>query len=382
MKRKICLFTAHSPQTGGGGVILRSLVAALTGLNISWYYIGSERVPGYEDGYLGKAIMGGAILEDIKSTWKMLTMRQVPAVDQVVEKLMQVDCDAYWIVSHNEGMRIALELVKRQQRPVHLTVHDDWAGALCARSSRYRLMQGPAKRLTVKTLQAVATADVISDGMRTYYEKLSGVKTEVCHRYLPAVAINPNPHQQGDQGVLLAGHIGSIYDQDDFISFLSVLKEYAESIGKKALLKMWGCHLNIDDIPEELKSNIIFYSTLAEEKVLPELSKCTLVYAMYPFDKNLATFAATSLPTKLTSYLQAGRPILGHGPEKSTLTTFINQTGTGKMWPSTDKLAGFATLEKVCAISFEMDKWQHARQEYFGEHNLETMMHFLDQQPK
>src|ERR1700761_6248608 len=123
-KTRICLFTAHSPQMGGGAVILRSLIANLPGIAVSWYYIGDSAVAGYEDGYLGKGFMGGEITGDLLNTWKMLADRKVAHIDAIVEQLLQIECDKYWIVSHNEGLRMALELTRVQSKPVHLTVHD------------------------------------------------------------------------------------------------------------------------------------------------------------------------------------------------------------------------------------------------------------------
>jgi hypothetical protein len=75
-----------------------------------WYYIGSGPVAGYESGYLGTALMGGPMLKDITQTRKMLNGGKLPFIDELSQKLLNIDCDGYWIVSHNEGLRIAIEL--------------------------------------------------------------------------------------------------------------------------------------------------------------------------------------------------------------------------------------------------------------------------------
>jgi hypothetical protein len=377
-KREICLFTAHSPLSGGGSTILRSLVAGLPELSVSWYYTGDKAVAGYEKTYLAKALMGGNLVKDIWQTWKMLTDRKTALINEVVAKLMNVDCDAYWIVSHNEGLRIALELTRKQSRPVHLTVHDDWAGALCARSTRYRFTAAPAKKLTITALKVVTSFDVVSLGMANYYDDLSGVKAEVCHRYLSADAISlKNINTKTDQPVIVAGHIGSIYSKADFIVFLSTFYEFAIAKGKKPLMKMWGCHLTMNDIPAELRDGIIFYDTLPEEKVIPELYNCAFVYAMYPFNKALRIFSQTSLPTKLTTYLQAGRPILGHGPADSTLATFLSANNLGVMWSSMDKANGLKLFEQVLSLIPGFENINNARNQYFGEENLAVMRRAL-----
>ena len=377
-KIKVCLFTAHSPLLGGGGVILRSLIAQLTDFENTWYYIGKNQATGYEGGYLGEALMGGPILKDIWQTRQMLTGGKVAVIEEIFHKLLAIDCDAYWIVSHNEGLRIAFELAKRQTtRPVHMTVHDDWAGALCARSVRYRFMAGAAKKLTEAALKAVTSFDVISAGMQNYYLQLSGIEGNICHRYLAADELRLDTVMVSGQSEILAGHIGSIYNKEDFIAFLQMFVELYKLAGKRPIMQMWGCHLTMADIPAGLHENIRLFGTLPEGEVIPELQRCAFVYGMYPLGKALHTFACTSLPTKLTSYLQAGRPILGHGPADSTLSEFLLATGLGTMWVSDNLADGKAALTKLMALSPAPAKWQAARRQYFGEANLAVMNRVL-----
>ncbi len=370
-KRKICLFTAHSPLTGGGGAILRSLIPNLTDFDIKWHYTGNKPESGYEDGWLGDSVMGGSFVKDVWQTWKMLSDKNVPAIDHLTTRLKEIECDVYWIISHNEGISLALELSRQQDRPVHMTVHDDWAGALCARSVRYRFVGRKANELTIKALKKVTSVDVISNGMQSYYRQLSGIKSFVCHRYLPVESINYDAalyQNKGDE--IIAGHIGSVYDRDDFISFVSVFSLFAKSKGRQPVVKMWGCHLTENDLPQDLKEYVSFYDTLPEKEILPQLSECDFLYAMYPLKKSLHVFSKTSLPTKLSSYLQAGRPILGHGPADSTLAEYVNTTHLGTIWSSTKKAAGFDALEELLKLTIMQRQLEIARKKYFGENNL------------
>jgi len=376
-KRKICLFTAHTPTAGGGAAILRSLIANLPQLDITWCYIGSKAVAGYEEGYLGQALMGGPIVKDFVQTRKMLNTGNIPFIDSLIEKLLAIDCDGYWIVSHNEGLRVATELSLRQQaRPVHMTVHDDWAGALCARSVRYRLMAGAAQRLTVTALKTVLSLDVISAGMRCYYQELSGRVAEVCHRYLPEESILPS-NEIINNTEAVVGHIGSIYDKKDLFAFMYLLKDFYQQQGRKFRLNMWGCHINLSDVNPDLQEYIHFFNTLPEEKIIPELAKCDFVYCMYPLNNALHVFSKTSLPTKLSSYLQAARPIFGHGPSDSTLAEFLTTTKLGGMWSIKDKKEGLKILEQITKLNPPAAEWQAARKKYFGENNLQVMLKAL-----
>ena len=103
------------------------------------------------------------------------------------------------------------------------------------------------------------------------------------------------------------------------------------------------------------------------------LAKCSFVYAMYPFEKKLHVFAETSLPTKLTTYVQAGRPIFAHCPAKSSLRQFINDTDTGVVWNGIDSNEGKEACEAIQSINVEKGIWENVRDTYFGENNLHTM---------
>lgn len=374
-KRKIGLFTAHSPASGGGGAILRSLLPNLNEVEVTWYYTSDKPVPGYENSYLGKGLMGGSFLKDIRQTWQMLNDRQVAAVNMLVQKLLEVTCDAYWIVSHNEGLRLAYELARLQKaRPVHITVHDDWAGALVARSVRYRLMANAAQQLTIRALQTVTSFDVISRGMQAYYEGLSGHKGAICHRYLGIASINTlHTTHAGAHNEIRIGHIGSIYKKKDLLAFITLIKDFFELKRQKPVLQMWGCHLTIDDIPDALRSYVQFYPTAAEDEVILHLAQCNFVYAMYPMQQSLRIFAKTSLPTKLTSYLQAGCPVFGHCPQDSTLAEYLNTTGLGVQWNSRNKAAGYEALTALLELKPGSALFMRAREQYFGEKNLEVM---------
>ncbi len=324
--------------------------------------------------------MNKGLLRSIYHTWVMLVGFKSSGINSIVKELLAVECDAYWVVSHNEGLRVALELAsKQQQRPVHLSVHDDWAGAICARSFRFRMLKNTANRLTIKTLRTVNTFDVISTNMRAYYKEICGIEGYICHRYLPSKSLVLQGAPVDDMGEITVGHIGSIYDKKDFIQFITLLQIWSLARGKKAVIRMWGCHLKTQDIPVHLQAMVIFYNALPEEEVIPMLAQCSFVYAMYPFEKTLHIFAETSLPTKLTTYVQAGRPIFGHCPATSSLRQFIHDTNTGVVWNGISSNEGKEACEAIQNISVEQSVWENVQAAYFGENNLHTMRKVFNQ---
>lgn len=375
-KIKICLFTAHSLNSGGGSVILKSLIEHLSEVDIVWYYTAERPVPGYENGYLGTGLMGGNIVFDVIRTWWLLKKNSLATIDHLVSKLLNIDCDGYWIVSHNEGMRVGYELAmsEKNNKYVHLTVHDDWAGAICARSNRYRKFSKIANKLTIDTLKNVDSFDVVSKGMKEYYENIIGISGLVCHRYLPIDTINWNEETQNmNSNEINVGHIGSIYNINDFFNFLFLLKEYGILKGLTPKVHLWGSHLKLSDFPTDLHSQLVFNPNVKENDAIRLLEKCNIVYAMYPCKSELKIFSKTSLPTKLTSYVQSSRPIFGHSPDGSTLDEFLSNTNTGVNWNSIDRDKGFDALESTLNMRISKEKWLQAREQYFGEQNITTL---------
>ncbi|OJW75075.1 hypothetical protein [Spirosoma sp. 48-14] len=375
MKKNICLFTAHSPLIGGGSANFRSLIENLSSINVIWKYIDHKAAKGFEDGYMGTGFMGGRVDHDIWFTWKMLSGKKVELIDTIVNNLLEIDCDAYWIVSHNEGIRVAVELARRQQiRPVHVTINDDWAGAICARSIRYRFMATLANQMTINVLKSATTFDVTSRGMQDYYKQLSGRTGEISHRYIPSQALS---HVSESHDIkshrLKVGHIGSLYDKEDFFQFVKLVKQVAIQQGSQLEIHMWGWKVQEDQIPEEFRTSIITHATLPESQVIPQLAACDFVYAMYPMNQRMRIFSQTSMPTKISSYVQAGRPIFGHGPADSSLAEFLQATGTGVLWSTTNKQDGLALIQKLMGLKLTNDHWQYARERYYGEENITAM---------
>lgn len=374
---RVALFSAHSPLTGGGGVILRSLVPELVDHSVVWHYTNSKEIEMAGTAHLGAGVLGGSFLSDVLKCWLLLSCKKLTRINQIVDQLLQVDCDCYWIVSHNEGLRVAYELKRRQSsRKVHLTVHDDWPAALCGRSWRYRWFARWAERLTMLTVRSVDTFDVISTGMRDRYKENYLETGFVCHRYLTKDSITPLDLEvlkcEYETGVVV-GHIGSVYDANDLWTMAKVLKSYGANTGQSVKLRLWGCHLKPHQVPEGLQDIFDFRPPLPEDEIIPMLKLCDCVYASYSMAMPMRVFSQTSLPTKLTTYVQAGRPIIGHGPSKSSLAEFLEKTDLGLMWTNRSVGDGERVFCAVLKLEVPHHSFEVAREIYFGDRNVEAM---------
>lgn len=370
-QRIICLFTAHSPEVGGGGAILRSLLPELREeFSVIWCYLAARPVLGHEKGWLGEPLMGhGGAVADLSATTAMLFGVPTARWKRLMKQLLAIDCDAYWVVSHNEGLCVARDLARTSSKPLHFTVHDDWANALCARSVRYRLLALLADNVTRHVLKRVSSVDVVSHGMRDLYRRSARVEAVICHRYLPQLP----PLASQPDGPLTVGHIGSIYSAQELWVFADAFKRFCDERGEKGRIRLWGCHLSESDVPPHLEQWIEFCPNAAEEQVVLQLQQCHFVYAMYPFARRLRRFSQTSLPTKLSTYVLAQRPILGHGPADSSLAEFLRQTGVGRMWDNMVTSFGQKEIAALLSSPVAANLWEHARTVYFGNAGVESL---------
>jgi hypothetical protein len=319
--------------------------------------------------------MGGVNpLRDIVETAGMLIGTGAKRWSEIVGEIRSVDCDAYWIVSHNEGLCVAQDLVRTSSRRVHLTVHDDWAGALCARSQRYFLLSPFAARLSDSVLRAVTSVDVVSAGMQSHYFGRTGIKAEVVHRYIGEAKISERKKESSQVRV---GHVGSIYSKSDLRVFLGALKSYTDELGVGAKVVFWGANLRSGELPEHLASCVDLRPNTDEEGIIDALQDCDFAYAAYPFSPRLQLFAQTSLPTKLSTYVAARRPILGHAPPDSTLSEFLTKTGVGRQWDNLNHESGCESIRDVLAMRPDAQCWDRAAAAYFGKTNVETMARLL-----
>lgn len=372
--KRIVLFSAFAPTGGGGGTNLRTILPRLLeSYKILWLYTSREPSRGFEEGWLGAPIVGSTgPVSDILTTTSLLRGSPSAALERIIEKIISVKCDAYWVVSHNEGLRVAWELTQRSSRLVHLTIQDDWAGALCARSVRYRFIAPLANNLSDRTICKVASIDVTSDGMRNYYKRRIGVDGVVIHPAIPEQL--PAPVDQFACDKVTVGHAGSLYAIGEFLTFAKALAEYAQESQCSAEIKMWGTALADKHLPGEIRNIVTTLPACVEQELVPELARCHFLYAMYPFRSSLRIFTQTSLPTKLSTYVQAQRPILGHCPAESTLAAFLQDTETGVVWSNTQVRYGVQSIRCLMQQSIDRRQWERVRDLYYGKSNVNAMV--------
>jgi hypothetical protein len=361
---RIALFTPYSPEMGGGSVQLRSHLAQLPGLNVEWYYLAPSKMPGARRHWLGPPLPPSQLFTDFFGRSRIL-----PGSREAVRKIVaQIDADLYWIVAHYEGISIADELLSIG-KPVHLTVHDEPL-AMLIRSRRFRPLWPLMSLVFARVLRSARSVDVTSTKMRDYFQLKYGVECFALYKYLPEL---PNVNFQPSPETLTVGHIGSLYHPDRFRAFLLGARSYAASRGRSLKVVRIGDSPEMSKVVSENIATFENYGELLEPDALPVLAKCDFVYAMYPSGFRFQGFRRTSLPIKLSTYIQAQRPIFAHTPPDSGLAELIRKHGVGVVCTSDREMDIQIAIQETLNARITKANFECICNDLMGPHQLDQL---------
>jgi hypothetical protein len=207
--------------------------------------------------------------------------------------------------------------------------------------------------------------------MQRYYRQTLGIDSVVAHPVVAALPAAPPRPELGDE--IRIGHLGSIYAPDEWHALLRALRDVAAEQGRKAKMLMIGLAARYHALPPELADLVELVPELPEARAVERLFSCHAVYAMYPFDDRSAVFRRTSLPTKLTAYVQAQRPILAHSPPGSSLLEIVEGHGLGVPCTSGGRAELTTALRAILRHEVAPGTYERAREEVYGLSNAERL---------
>lgn len=364
----VALFTSFSPEIGGGSVNLRTLIAGLRDVRVTWYFLGPSREASPQRVSLGPPLVGGPIGRDLIRTPVMWLGGQRTRIDALVDRILAGRHDCHWVVAMDEGIPVGLRLAQRAPAvPVHVTIQDDQEHGMYGRSRRYRYVARLTRKPVRQLLRAARSVDVTSEEMGHYYRAQLGLSSTVLHPIVagPVPAVTP----PRDPRRLTLGHIGAIYSAREFETMLHALKRAAAELGREPA----GCFIGLlpryRPLVEQLGIAVEMPDWLNESEAVQRLARCDFVYAMYPFDRRSEVFVRTSLPTKLTTYVQAGRPVLAHAPNESTLARTVVRFGIGVACGENTVEAVAQGIARAATVECAPARFEELRSAFYGTDN-------------
>jgi hypothetical protein len=122
----------------------------------------------------------------------------------------------------------------------------------------------------------------------------------------------------------------------------------------------------MDAIAEQNREIFKSHGDLIEEKAIPLLAACDLLYAMYPTEKKYELFRRSSLPVKVSTYLQAQRPIFAHTPADSTLACVVDKYKVGSICEGGDEDGVATAIRTLLHNAVPRENYEQARSDLMG----------------
>lgn len=342
--RPLALLTDYPPDTGGGGaVILRSLLGPEDRARLVWM---SPVAPADPEaaGPNAVALRSGSAGRGRRSVGLDSTVYAGALAREALAVAEAHGARALWVVMHYAGVPIAARLARSGRLPLHLTVHDDPAFGVALRSKRYLALVPWIERDFARAMRRANSVDVIGRGMAERYRRRYGVESAIVHRALDE-PIAPSGDYDAAQNGLRVGVLGSTYSYDQLPLLARAVELAAGRLGVAPRLLVIG-RSHGERLRAEFAGRVEVEVTghVSEAEGVALLRDCFALYLNYPFARRDAVLRQTSFPTKLSSYVQAARPLLIHAPADSSVMPLVGPDGYATAWPDLDPARGADAL--------------------------------------
>ncbi|MCL5407123.1 MAG: glycosyl transferase [Patescibacteria group bacterium] len=135
---------------------------------------------------------------------------------------------------------------------------------------------------------------------------------------------------------LIIAVAGQLYSQDEWNGLLGALHFLGWKIaGRKVKIRVLGNWFGIYQVYKDV--NIEYLGWRSQEETVKIMNDSDILYCPYIFDRNYKKISELSFPSKLATYLAAGRPVFFHGPEYASPAHFLKEYQAGMLCHSLDK---------------------------------------------
>ncbi|MGC0320820.1 glycosyltransferase involved in cell wall biosynthesis [Bradyrhizobium sp. USDA 326] len=257
-----------------------------------------------------------------------------PLVRQAIAYGKEQDVASLWVILQGQTMvRMASGVADGLGVPLRAQVWDplDWwlrAHGVDRLNRRWDLAAFD------RTMRAATTCAAASWAMAGQYEELYGTPSQAIIASLDrSIARRPELALR-TTGELVIGMAGQFYANEEWLALVRALELARWQVaGRRVTIRVFG-HQRPIAIPD---NHLDFLGWQSQAKSVELLSNtCDILYCPYPYATSMADVARLSFPSKIPTYLAAGRPILFHGPDYAGPAQYLKSTGAGFICRSMD----------------------------------------------
>ncbi len=267
------------------------------------------------------SILSTAISLFMENTYAKVEHRKI--VNKAIRFGKSLGVDMVWCVLEGQTMiRLARPVAKGLGVPLLTEVWDPPYWWL-RENGVDKFTQSQVVREFERAIRHSATCAAASWAMAERYQHDYGVRS------IPLIpSLNTSLALQPAQGLncgkeFTIGIAGQIYASEEWMALVAALDSVNWKIeGKNIKIRILGRRLNVE---ANALMNVEFLGWATQQDTIKLMSEMDVLYCPYWFSKQFETESRLSFPSKLTTYLAAGRPVFFHGPEYASPARFLKE---------------------------------------------------------
>jgi len=225
-----------------------------------------------------------------------------------------------------------------------------------------------------RTMREATSCAAASWEMACEYEARYGTSCDVVIASLDeSIAHHPLPYLRSDDELVI-GMAGQFYAEQEWHDLVRALDGAGWCVGgRKIALHVAGYQppqtAGVSD------SHVRFLGWMPQPELVDLLSRnCDVLYCPYPFAPEMEEVARLSFPSKIPTYLAAGRPILFHGPDYASPAAYLRNRDAGFICRSKEPSAALDGLHQLVGDQALYERLTIAAQAAFAaDFTLQTM---------
>ena len=280
---------------------------------------------------------------------------------EVAEYALEEQCELIWVVEQGQTMiQMGIEIARLTKLPYAVQTWDP---------TEWWLKENKSDRLTSRRVmkqygQLLSGAECFIAASwameKNFGEKYGCKRSKAVVLGMKDEVIRPNGLHKDDEFVIALS--GQIYAKDEFEALIQALNILDWGYhGKKIILKLYGAYFHLS-FPKE--SNVVIRGWIEQTRLLSELADADLLYCAYWFSEEYAVVSKNSFPSKLSTYLKIGKPILFHGPVYASPSLFLKGYDAGYQCNSNNPYDLAACLRYIIDDPYKEEVCQRERKAF------------------
>lgn len=257
----------------------------------------------------------------------------------------QVNCEKIWCVLEGQTMIRIADILQRQLNiPMITQVWDPpewWMKANKVDGYSVRQILDIFARVLERSEACAAASWAMAEYYRNEFDcnaipLVPGLDKTIARE--PATRINDRPD-------LIIGFAGQMYSVEEIARLVETVEALGWELGgRKVRIRVLGGGF---DMGANRPRNYEYLGFRSQPETIELLADCDILYCPYWFDPRFEKESKQSFPSKLTTYLAAGRPVLFHGPDYSSPGRFLELNDAAQLCNSLERTAVLNALERL-----------------------------------